>query len=444
MARPPRLLAPALVAGLALGLAAGAARAQSTEYRLDQSGNWVQVKSPEAGTDEALIAEARKALAEDRPADAQRLVDPWIDAHDRSRDPLLPAALLVRADALTAQGDEYNALYDYERIIKDFGGTTTFITAVERELDIGVRYTGGLKRRFFGVRMLPAEDIGEELLIRTQERVPGSRLGERALIELADWYYRNRELDLAVDAYDLFVQNYPTSQYRSRALQRRIYATIGRFKGPRYDGSALVDARILTRRYASLYPTEAQAAGLDDGLLTRLDESAGQEFIETATYYFRRNDEVAARFLLRRLLREHPKTAAAQKALEIMKERGWSAEIPRLKRSATPEEGDFESAPGTKIERPAGDAAKPGAGSGAAPSTTTPGERPPPVEPRRRRAVPGSSPSDQPPPSPSRPAPAADPSGGPTLDPPGNAADPRPADQPANPPASPSSGGTPK
>lgn len=88
-------------------------------------------------------------------------------------------------------------------------------------------------------------------------------------------------------------------------MQRRIYATIARFKGPQHDGSSLIDAKILTRRYISLYPAEAEKAGLDDGLLTRLDESSGQEMMETANWYLKRGDDVAARMVLQRLVRDH-------------------------------------------------------------------------------------------------------------------------------------------
>lgn len=303
--------------------AASPAIAQSTEYRMDDSGNLVQIRTPEVASDEGAIAAARKDLAEDRPADAKRILDDFIERYDRSNNPLLVQALLYRGDALTAMGDEYNALYDYERVIKDYPATEQWVTAIERELEIGVRYCTGMRRTLFGARLLDASDIGEELLIRVQERMPGSRLAERAGIELADYYYRNRDLGLAVEAYDLFIENYPNSQYLKKAMQRRIYATIGRFKGPRYDGSALIDAKILTRRFANLYPAAAQEAGLDDGLITRLDESSGQEMMESANYYFAKDDPVSARYVLKRLLKAHPRTTAAAQALQIMEARGW-------------------------------------------------------------------------------------------------------------------------
>ena len=395
-----------LVLLLAGAIAAPPSALAQSEYRMDQSGNWVQTGSPQPGSDEATLAQAKKELAEDRPADAQNTVSPWIDKNDRSNNPLLAQALIIRADALTAQGDEYDALYDYERAIKQFPATQSFITGVERELDIGVRYTGGLRKKFFGVRILPSSDIGEELLIRVQERMPGSRLAERAGIELADYYYRDHDLSLAVEAYDLFIQNYPNSQYKQRAMQRRIYATIARFKGPKYDGSSLIDAKILTRRYVSLYPAEAEKAGLDDGLLTRLDESSGQEMLESANWYLKRGDEISARMVLRRLVRDHSKTAAAQKALEIIQSKGWPVQLgaeskPKV---AGP---DFDAAsPGAKAEQlPGKPVDEPTEEKQASPiKPESPDGRLPPVELNRRK--PQIPPSNEPA---SAPAPVAPP-----------------------------------
>lgn len=404
---------------------AQSANGQATEFRMDESGNWVQVRGPAVGTEEADIAQARRDLAEDRPADANRVISTWIDRNDRVGSPYLPEALVIRGDALTALGDEYEALYDYERVIKEFPGSAAFVTSIERELDIAVRYVTGLKRRFFGVRMLSATDIGEELLIRVQERMPGSRLAERAGIELADHYYRNRDLELSSEAYDLFIENYPNSQYRQRAMQRRIYATIGRFKGPRYDGSALIDAQILTKRFASLYPTEAQESGLDDGLLARLDESAGQEYIETAKWYLRRDDPISARLILRRCVREHPKTAAAQQAIEILNARGW----PITTAMSAPAAQNADAKPdfaagvtGAAVEgEPKTTTATESQAKPDKPATETErvrptDERPPPVEPRERRMspavppaptpTPASAPSAPPTPAPASPPPA--------------------------------------
>lgn len=350
-----------LTTTILMALTASAARAQSRESRLDDAGEWFATRQPVEGSDEWVVARARQDLADDRPAAAHAAIDNWIRANDRrlgAASPLMADALLARADALTAMGDEYNALYDYERVIKEFPGSDTYVMAVERELDIGVRYLGGLRRKFLGVRILDARAEGEELLIRVQERLPGSRLAERAGIELADYYYNSHELSLASEAYDLFLDNYRNSQYSMKAMQRRVYSTIAQFKGPRYDGSKLLDAQVLVNRFASLYPAQARKVGLDEALLARLDESAGLSMLESARWYLKRGDTPAARYTLRRLIEEHPQTSAAREAMAIMDSRGWKMTDPPPVRQAESRgtEASADSATGAQGRAPAGSA----------------------------------------------------------------------------------------
>lgn len=307
---------------------AAAAPGSRTVYRPDAEGGWAPVAEPAAGSDAARIAAARRALAEDRPREARTILSEFIRRTERTDNPLLAEAYLLRGDATSAAGNEYKALYDYEMVIRAYPGSAEFVTANERELEIAVRYIAGLRRKFLGLRISTAVDEGEELLIRVQERMPGSRLAERAGIELADHYYRNRELKLASESYELFLQNYPNSPYRMKAMQRRVYANIGRFKGPKYDASPLTDAKVLIQRFRSLYAAQAEQAGLDEALLTRIDESAAAQLLEVAKWYLRRDDPVSARFTLRRLVRLHPSTAAAARALDFMTERGWLVAEP--------------------------------------------------------------------------------------------------------------------
>ncbi|MFN8817004.1 MAG: GNAT family N-acetyltransferase [bacterium] len=335
---PPTPAPPATPVNVTPAAPAAEQAAPSTRptYRLDAAGGWMAQPGPADGSDEARILSARRLLAEDRPEEALTILTAYVEQYERSSNPLLSQAYLLRGDATSAAGNEYKALYDYETVIRAFPGTPEFVTAVERELEIGIRYLQGLDRKFLGMRFVPAIEEGEELLIRVQERLPGSRLAERAGIELADHYYRIRELKLAAEAYELFMQNFPLSSYRAKAMQRRVFANIARFKGPRYDAAALTDAATLIRRFMSLYPAQAEQAGLDDALLTRIDESGGQQFLEVARWYLVRNDPVAARLTLRRLIARHPQTAAAAEALRILTERGWLELSPASAPAASP------------------------------------------------------------------------------------------------------------
>ncbi|MCA9299462.1 MAG: outer membrane protein assembly factor BamD, partial [Phycisphaerales bacterium] len=321
---------PMRFACLLLAILTTGALAQERIYELDEDGNWVLVEEPTEGSDAAVIRDARQLIVDGNPGQARDLLDRWIDAQRTTKSPWYPLALLVRGDAKQASGNEYKALYDYERITKEFAGSDVFPTAVEREVDIAVQYVNGLRKRAFGIRWENAERIGEELLIRAHERMPGSSIGERAIIELADYYYRVRDMRSASTTYELFLENYPDSSHRRKAMQRRVYANIARFKGPRYDGSGLLEARILVEEFASRYPADAEQAGLTDALVARIDESAAQEMLETARWYLRRGDKPAARYTLKRLLTKldgrYARTVAASEAHRIMDREGWTVE----------------------------------------------------------------------------------------------------------------------
>ncbi len=325
----PSVMTHALVGVLWLAtLMARAEESQPNEYRLDPSGTLEQLRSPESGTAEALIADARRLLAEDRPEQARRVLTGFIEEHERAGHEYLPEAYLLRGDALIAMDREFSALYDYEALLKRFRQSEHYVTGVSRELEIALRYAAGLKIRSLGFRWADSSDVAVELLIRTQERLPKSDLAERASIALADFYYDRRDMKLAKVSYDLYLENFPTGPNRVKAMKRRIQTDIARFKGPRYDASGLLDARVHLEDFIERYPGEAAESGLNEALLVRVDESLAAQLLDTAQWHLRTGDEPSARFTLVRLRRDHPRSVAAQRARDILESRGWLAPAP--------------------------------------------------------------------------------------------------------------------
>ncbi len=317
-------LALVVLAGMTLGV-----RAQ--EFILDDSGAFTPTDVPEPGTDAWVMTEAARMIADDRPDKARTLLDPWIRENERTNNEWLPRAYLLRGDAKVLQRNEYQALYDYEFVIREFTGSEEYQTAVLREMDIAQRYLNGMRRRLWGLRLLriePARRLGEELMIRVQERLPGSRASEEAAILLAEHYYDARDLALATEMFDIFQRNYPESEYAKEALLGQIYANVAQFKGPEYDASGLVEAELLLDRFVRKYPADALRSGIAEGLGARIDESRAQQMLATGEWYIDRGDEPSAKFVLKRLLREHPATGASQSALRMMERRGWIESVP--------------------------------------------------------------------------------------------------------------------
>ncbi|MCC6228749.1 MAG: outer membrane protein assembly factor BamD [Phycisphaerales bacterium] len=355
------------VAVFALALAAclNSALAQP-DLTLDPSQGWMATAPDESRpADGQLMDRCRALLAEGNAKEARSLLSDWLDENEFSTSPFLAEAYLLRGDARVATNSEWWALYDYEAVIKQFPASVEFPKAVEREFDIGKRYLTGLKTKIFWMRLEDATGLGAELLVRVQERLPGSRIAEEACLFLADHYYQVRDLTQASEMYDVFLHNFPTSEYRQRAMQRRAYASIGQFKGPSYDASGLVEARSLIKNFAEQYPAEAERAGMSDALSARLDESIASQKLEKARWYFRQGDDVSARFTLNRLRRSHPRTVAASIAYDLMLEHGWVKEkeaTPTIPADATPAQPAAGDAPKNDPKpEPASDAKKEGA-----------------------------------------------------------------------------------
>ena len=295
---------------LMLGMALAQASAQ-TEYTLDDFDQWKPAAGPQS-TDPTL-QQAQLALANGEPDRALTIAEGFLGQNPLS--PARPDALLIRGDALLAMDSEYQALFAYEEVARRYATTPAFVPALEREFEIGKAYAHGLRRKFFGTfRTIDAGEDAQEILIRIQERLPGSELAEKAGMELADYYFRIRDMPLAADAYDLFVQNYPRSRQVTKARLRLIYSYYAQFKGPEFEGKGLEEATSRLRQLQADEPAVAQKIGAD-ALLVRIYESEAARLRSQADWYVRVNDWIAAELTIRALVKQYPNSIATIEAL---------------------------------------------------------------------------------------------------------------------------------
>ena len=305
---------------LALLLHGGSAHAQATEYTLDDFDQWKPAAGPAAR--DPVLQQAQLALANGEPQRAMALAETFIE-----QNPINPArnaeraeALLIKGDAMLAMDNEWQALFAYEELARRYASTSVFVPALEREYEIARAYAHGLRRKFFGTfRLIDAGDDAQEILIRIQERLPGSELAEKAGMELADYYFRIRDMPLAADAYDLFVQNYPRSRQVVKAKLRLIYSYYAEFKGPQFEGKGLEEATARLKQLQADEPAVAQKIGAD-ALLVRIYESEAARLKAQADWYIRVQDWIAAELMIRSLVKKYPNSIAAIEALRVVPE----------------------------------------------------------------------------------------------------------------------------
>jgi outer membrane protein assembly factor BamD len=284
-------------------------------YKLGDDQAWTREAQLDPSTPEGQLQAIRKLLAEEKAKDARVQAKAWIKRYPNH--PLLVEAYMLRADALVAQREYYKALFDYEVVIRQYPGSEQFHTALEREFHIAEIFGGGARRKWLGMRVLPAYDEAEEIYIRTQERTPGSELGEKASLALADFYFRRSEMINAADAYDMFLVNYPRSRYRERSMLRLIQAKLATFKGPRFDAKGLRDARERVVQFRGEFPAAAEQIGAE-GLIVRIDESLALKEYITGQWYEQQGKSLSAVTLYERLLKDYSQTSAAGEARQRM------------------------------------------------------------------------------------------------------------------------------
>lgn len=321
----PRLLTKAL-AMIAMVIPFAAA-AQPT-HQLDDEGNFVQLAQPDPATPEGQLQLIRKTLVEGDASAAESRAEHWLE--ENPAHPLAVEAYLILGDAQAALGDYYVALAQYEIIAGLYAGTEQYVTALEREYDIAKLYLNGLNRRgdWIPFRWFPADELGIEIMIRVQERLPGSALGERASIAIGDYYFDKGDMEMASEGYDLFLLNYPQSRQREWAMLRLIQASLARYKGPDFDPSGLTDAAQRLSEYMLEYPAAAEKIGAE-ALMVRITESLAGKKLKTARWYDSRGLERGAITMYRRVITQYPSSAAAQDALAELEERGEVLVDPR-------------------------------------------------------------------------------------------------------------------
>jgi outer membrane assembly lipoprotein YfiO len=292
----------------------GPATAQE-QYTLDEQG-WQKQATPDPDSPAGQLQTIRKRIVEDRPGRAKVLAERWLKQYPNH--PNRPEARLLLGDAMVAQHDYYQSLTHYELLLRQYPGSDHFQTALRREYYIARQFVNGLNRKWLGMRVFPAEGEGEELLIRIQERAPGSRIGEKASLALADYYFRNGQMELAATAYDLFLINYPNSLKRQWAMQRLIEASLARFGGPPYDPTGLLEARQRLETFTNEFPAAAERLGARS-LRVRINESLARNELRTAEWYTGQGKTRSGVILYRRVIEAYPETAAARIALKRVK-----------------------------------------------------------------------------------------------------------------------------
>ena len=261
----------------------------------------------------------RALLAEGRFEEAEAAASAWLDATPGGTAEA--DVLLARGDALVGQNRLWRALYSYEQLLTTHPGSDVYLEAVSRELAIAKLFVGGWKRKLLGCpraahRWRGGGAAGPRAGARTRERPRrgrGADAGGPLLREAANGPsggdVRPAAAELPADA---------GSAVGDAAADP---GGAAQFKGPDFDATGLLEASERLNAYEQAFPAAARRLNAD-ALQQRIPDSLARRDLTNARWYDRRGDRVASSSMRRRLIADYPGTAAAQEAIQTLRDRG--------------------------------------------------------------------------------------------------------------------------
>jgi outer membrane assembly lipoprotein YfiO len=251
---------------------------------------------------------AEKLLEKHHWQAAHDLIVPWLKSQPKARD--RDRGLYLLAEVYHQNGDRVRAFYHLDELMDNFPESRLFFPALQFQYDIAVAYLDGYKDTFLGLPVVAMTDEAIEMLYRIQERSPGSPLAEQALKRTADYYFAHSEFDLARDAYNAFVQNYPRSPEVPQVRLRAARCSLAQFRGPRFESSTLIDARAQFKELEAKYPSLAAYENLD-GQIDVIDAELARKAYLSGDFYRRTNHPRGAVFMYRYVVGTYPNSHEA-------------------------------------------------------------------------------------------------------------------------------------
>lgn len=280
-----------------------------------RDGRWQKVaeSSTTAQTvpNDPQLDQIERLIAEKSYRSAVKDLKRWVKANRNA--PQFDRGLYLMAEALYGYGDGIKSFYYCDELLDEYPDSQYFSRAIEKQYVIADAYLNGYKRRFIGIPMLGADDEAVEMLFRIQQRSPGSQLAERSLLRTADYFFKEKQWDLAGDVYGAYLKSYPRSPNGPQVKLRRAYANLFQFRGSKFDPTPVLDAR---QQFAELQQESPALAESEDvaTLIQRIDDSLAGKLVYTAEYFQRTHEPKAASYTWRDLAQKYPNAPQADRA----------------------------------------------------------------------------------------------------------------------------------
>jgi outer membrane protein assembly factor BamD (BamD/ComL family) len=302
-----------LLAALAGGilLFAPAVYAQQGGELVWNGTEWVRPAPAEPGTPEGDLQLLRQQLEDGQYKDCVDGVEQFLARHGGS--PLCEEAMLLAGQALMNRGRYWDAYKWFDRQLTSYPNGRFSMRALDREYQIAEAFLNGRKRRALKIFRVPAEGDGVEIMLRLSAHAPGTKIAERALLRVGDYYFDDQQYAEAVNTYDQFIKEHTNSPRRQYAMLQVAKAYLMSFRGVKWEVEPLVNAAVRFRLFAAAYPQAAERENIS-AILEEIHLTLAHKAYATAQFYERTRKKGAAAYYYQKVINEFGDTHWAQSA----------------------------------------------------------------------------------------------------------------------------------
>jgi len=231
--------------------------------------------------------------------------------------------LFVEGEVQFARGKFTPAVRAYDKILNEHRRSPLYEAALDREFQIATAFLEGRKKSVLLVFKLRGYDEGIKMMDKIAERASDTPLALRANIAVAEHYERRK---LFNDAHLRWAQidaewgAGPIGKDALLAMARNKHAAYNVkpvAERPLYDGAPLTSSRSYYTRFSKFYPEDADRIAVDE-TLDEIDEQIAFKQYVTAQYYIKADKVQAANLYFDMIVRQWPKTRAAQLARRVL------------------------------------------------------------------------------------------------------------------------------
>ena len=227
------------------------------------------------------------------------------------RSPLASGAQYKVGLLLEKTGDLEGAYKAYIKLNKDYPRSEDFNASIEGQMRVANAYLDGRRQKILGIPTLPSMGRAVDIYAAIMRNAPYSKYAALAEFNIGRAREKQGDFTGAVNAYQIVVDKYPTSDVADDAMFQIGYVYVTMVRAGSYDRNAARFAREYLEDFLAAYPKHEKAPQAREYLAT-LGKAQTRTSLKVAQYYDKAKIWRAAIMYYNEVVRQTPDSPDAK------------------------------------------------------------------------------------------------------------------------------------